>query len=167
MSYMALAEAQKKLQDGMYLEAAAESRKAMEISRTMPPEEAFDHDGFDGLCHAALAAAEAGLGEYEACLRSAERALRYFNRRGELQQDEGKQWIATVFSRGVALHETGSSVEAEKVLRMAGEMIAERKGDLPGKEHMSGDIEKRLAALREAGQPLHKPGYRAWWEFWS
>jgi hypothetical protein len=167
MSYMALAEAQKKLQDGMYAEAAAESRKAMEISRTMPPEEAFDHEGFEGLCHAALASAEAGLGAYSECLQSAERALRYFSRRGELQQNEGKGWIAVVFSRAVALQETGSPEEAAKGLRIAGEMIAERKGELPGREEMLREIERRLSVLRNVPKPAEKPAYRAWWEFWS
>ena len=167
MSYMALAEAQKKLQDGMYAEAAAESRKAMEISRTMPPEEAFDHEGFEGLCHAALAPAQAGLGEYAECLQSAERALRYFNRRGELQQDEGKGWIAVVFSRAVALQETGSPEEAAKGFGIAGEMIAERRGELPGREGMLREIEERLSAIGGTSKPAEKPGYRAWWEFWS
>ena len=168
MSYMALAEAQKKLLEGLYAEAAAESNKAMEISRTMPPEEAFDHDGFDGLCYAALAPAQAGLGEYAGCLQSAERALRYFNRRGELQKDEGKQWIAVVFSRAVAMQETGSPEEASKGFRIAGEMIAERKGELPGREDILREIAERLSVLGGESKTVEKPGgYRAWWEFWS
>jgi len=167
MSYMALAEAQKKLQDGMYAEAAAESRKAMEISRTMPPEEAFDHDGFDGLCYAALAAAQAGMDEYAECLQSADKALRYFNRRGELQQDEGRQWIAVVFSKAVALQETGAPDAAAKLLGVVKEMIAERKGELPGKEEMLREADRRLAILGGRSKPAEKQGYRAWWEFWS
>ena len=167
MSYMALAEAQKKLQEGMYQEAVAESRRAMEISRTMPPEEAFDHDGFDGLCYAALVSAQAGLGEYVECLRSAERALRYFNRRGELQKDEGQQWIAVIFSRAIALQETGSLEDAAKELKIAGEMITERKGDFIGKEKMVREIELRLAVLKERSKPEKDKNYRAWWEFWS
>jgi len=167
MSYMALAEAQKKLQDGMFAEAAAESGKAMEISGTMPPEEAFDHEGFDGLCFAVLASAQAGMRKYVECLDSAERALRYFNRRGELQKDEGKQWISVVFSRGIALQETGALEDAAKALGMAGEMIAERKGELPGREEMLREIAERLSSLGGVSKSAQKPAYRAWWEFWS
>lgn len=167
MSYMALADAQKKLHDGLYADAAAESRNAMDISRTMPPEEAFDHDGFDGLCYAALAAAQAGMGEYAECLHSAERALLYFNRRGELQKDEGKQWIAVIFSKAVALQNTGATEAAAKLFRTAGEMIAERKGELPGRDEMLREIEMRVSAPGDASNPVSKPGYRAWWEFWS
>ncbi|MCW8797733.1 MAG: tetratricopeptide repeat protein [Prosthecochloris sp.] len=167
MSYMALSEAQKKLEEGAYGEAAAESSKAMDFSKTMPPGETFDHDGFDALCYAVLASARAGLGEYDACLEAAGRALHYFNRRGELQQDEGKQWIAVVFSRGVAFHETGVYDEALKNLNMAGEMITERKGELPGKETMLKEIERRKTMLLEEEKSQRKPGYKAWWEFWS
>ncbi len=167
MSYMALSEAQKKLEEGCFAEAVEEASRAMAASRTMPSGETFDQDGFDALCYAVLASARAGLEDYEACLESAEPALRYFNRRGELQQDEGKQWISVVFSRGVALHETGVYDEALKNLTMAGEMIAERKGELPGKDAMLTDIEKRCSMLRDQEKSQRKPGYKAWWEFWS
>ena len=61
-AYLALSEAQRQLVAGAFDEAAANCRKAMEISHTMPPEEAFDHAGFDAFCHAGLAEALAGFG---------------------------------------------------------------------------------------------------------
>jgi len=121
----------------------------------------------DGLCYAALASAQAGMAEYVECLHSAERALRYFNRRGELQKDEGKQWISVVFSRGIALQETGALEDAAKTLGMAREMIAERKGELPGREEMLREIAERLSVSGGLSKSAQKPGYRAWWEFWS
>ncbi|NTV07331.1 MAG: DUF3856 domain-containing protein, partial [Chlorobium limicola] len=71
------------------------------------------------------------------------------------------------FSRAVAMQETGSPEEAAKGFRIAGEMIAERKGELPGREDMLREITERLSVLGKESKPAEKPGYRAWWEFWS
>lgn len=167
MAYMALSEAQKKQEAGISAEAAAHSRDAMAAAAAIPPEEAFDHDGFKALCHAVLAAAQVGLGHYDEALESSDIALRYFNRRGELQQDEGVQWITVVFSQAVALHETGSPEEAVKKFTMAEEMITERKREFPGKHAMEQEIRHRLVLLRDTVKPAEKQTRRAWWEFWS
>ncbi|NTW83270.1 MAG: DUF3856 domain-containing protein [Chlorobiaceae bacterium] len=166
-AYVALAEAERQIQQKMYREAADNCLKAMEISRTIPAEEAFDHSGFDAFCHARLSEALCMLGIFGDSLASAEKALFYFNRRGELNQEDGKFWIAAVFSRGVSLQETGMASEGTKALGTAREMIAERKGELPGRETMLADIERRLAGSDNQAKPAGKQGYRAWWEFWS
>jgi hypothetical protein len=46
-------------------------------------------------------------------------------------------------------------------------MLNERKGDLPGREEMQRTIDERIASLKAAVPALSKPGYKAWWEFWS
>jgi tetratricopeptide (TPR) repeat protein len=169
-SYMALADAQRQLREGAYEEAAANCRKAMEVSRTMPPEEAFDHDGFDAFCHAGLAEALCRLRSFDESLNSADRALRYFNRRGELNQDEGKLWIAAVYSRATALDGLGRGQEALAEFRKVSEMIAERKGETPGKEEFLSSAAECIARLERTVKPgsSAKPaGYKAWWEFWS
>ncbi|NTW56254.1 MAG: DUF3856 domain-containing protein [Chlorobiaceae bacterium] len=167
-SYMALAEAERQISDGLYGEAADSCRKAMAVSRTIPAEEAFDYAGFDAFCHARLSEALRKLGGYDEALAASEKALHYFNRRGELNREDGKFWIAAVLSRGVALQETGLVEEGAKVLAMAREMIQERKEELPGKMEMLGEIDNRLASPGgKAGQQAKKPGYKAWWEFWS
>ncbi|TLU88078.1 MAG: DUF3856 domain-containing protein [Chlorobium sp.] len=166
-AYVALAEAERQIQQEMFREAADNCRKAMEISRTIPSEEAFDHSGFDAFCHARLSEALGRLGLFGDSLASSDKALYYFNRRGELNQEDGKFWIAAVFSRGVALQETGLTAEGTKALGTAREMISERKGELPGRETMLAEIERRLAGSGKQAKPAGKPGYRAWWEFWS
>ncbi|MBV5319475.1 MAG: tetratricopeptide repeat protein [Chlorobium phaeobacteroides] len=166
-AYMSLSDAGMQLQAGSYRDAAENCRKAMEMSRTISLEEAFDHEGFDAFCFATLSEAFWRLGRFEESLQSAEKALRYFNRRGELNQDEGKLWIAAVFSKAVALQETGSPEDAAGFFRTAGEMIAERKGELPGKEMLLQEIEERLALLEGSLNSKRKSGYKAWWEFWS
>ena len=166
-SYMALADAQRQLLEGDYEEAAASCRKAMESSRRMPPEEAFDHDGFDAFCHAGLAEALARLGSNEDALRSADLALKYFNRRGELNQDEGKLWIMAVFSRALALDGLGRSRDAIAEFRKASEMLSERKGETPGKEKLLAEAAGRIAELERSVKPEKPEGYKAWWEFWS
>ena len=167
-AYLALSDAQRQLLEGHYDEAAANCRRAMEISHTMPPEEAFDHAGFDAFCHAGLAEALAGLGSFDEALKSADKALHHFNRRGELNQDEGKLWISAVFSRALAFDGLGRGSEALPEFRKAVEMIDERKGETPGKERMKEIATTRIAALGGSGKKDKKPdGYKAWWEFWS
>ncbi|NTU93300.1 MAG: DUF3856 domain-containing protein [Chlorobiaceae bacterium] len=166
-SYMALADAQRQLREGAYEEAAASCRKAMEVSRTMPPEEAFDHIGFDAFCHAGLAEAQGRLGLFEASLNAADLALRYFNRRGELNQDEGKLWIMAVFSRAMALDGLGRGSDALAEYRKASEMLAERKGEMPGREQLLVEAAKCIAVLERSVKPGKPSGYKAWWEFWS
>jgi tetratricopeptide (TPR) repeat protein len=169
-SYMALSEGDDKLRAALFEEAVGSYKQAMQVSRTIPEEEAFDYMGFDALCHAGLSCSLVKLGRYSEALDSAEIALRYFNRRGELNQEEGKQWIAVVVSHALALDELGRSKEALTEFRKAGEMIAERKGELPDKEKLQRLIEEHIVKLQEAATALpdKKPaGYKAWWEFWS
>ena len=165
-AYMALSEGEKRLQEEAFEEAVSEYQKAMALTRTVPEEEVFDHDGFDALCHAGLSGAFAKLGRYEECLLSADNALRYFNRRGELHQDEGKQWITAVVSRALALARTGRSGDALNAFRMAGEMIAERKGEVHDKEKLQKMIADNIAML-QTSMPEDTAKRKAWWEFWS
>jgi len=165
-AYLALSEAQRQLVAGAYDEAAANCRKAMEISHTMPPEEAFDHAGFDAFCHAGLAEALAGLGSFDEALQSADKALYHFNRRGELNQDEGKLWISAVYSRALALDGLGRGSEALPEFKKVVEMIEERKSETPGKERMKEVASERITKIGASNQHK-KPGYKAWWEFWS
>jgi len=167
---MALSQGEQQLQDGLFEEAAESYSRAMEVSRTIPEEEAFDYLGFDALCHAGLSCSFVKLGRYSEALDSAETALRYFNRRGELNQDEGKQWIAVVVSHALALDVLGRSKEALVEFQKASEMIAERKGELPGQEEQQRLIRQHIVKLQEEATALpdtKQPGYKAWWEFWS
>jgi tetratricopeptide (TPR) repeat protein len=167
-SYMALSEGDEKLRAGLYEEAAASYKRAMVVSRTIPEDEAYDHQGFDALCHTGLSGALAELKQFAESLASADLALRYFNRRGELNQDEGKYWIAAVRSRAAALAGTGRNEEALQVYRMVSEMITERNADMADKPELLQMIEERIIQL-QALMPDKKPvsGYKAWWEFWS
>ena len=169
-AYMALSQGEQKRLDGLFEEAVESYNHAMQVSRTIPEEEAFDYMGFDALCHAGLSSSLVKLGRSSESLASAEIALSYFNRRGELNQDEGKQWIAVVVSRALALAELGRGREALAEFRKAGEMIAERKGELPDKEEQLRIISLHILKLQGAETALpdkKQPGYKAWWEFWS
>ena len=167
-AYMALSEGEKKLREGLFEEAAASYKRAMIVSRTIPEDEAYDHQGFDALCHTGLSGAMVELEQYTEALASADIALHYFNRRGELNQDEGKHWIAAVRNRAAALAGTGRPEEALQAYRMVTEMIAERKAETPDREELLRMIEQHIAKLQTA-MPDKKPvrGYKAWWEFWS
>ncbi len=166
-SYIALSEGDEKLRAGLFEEAAASYNRAMTVSRTIPEDEAYDHQGFDALCHTGLSGAMAELNHYPEALASADIALRYFSRRGELNQDEGIYWIAAVCNRATALAGTGRTEEALQAYRMASEMIAERKADIPDKVKQLQTIDAHISSL-QALTPDKKPsGYKAWWEFWS
>ena len=166
-AYMAASEGDKKLQEGAFMEALDCYNRAMAVSHSIPGEEAFDHTGFDALCHTGISGAFARMERHSEALRSAEIALHYFNRRGDLQKDEGKLWIAAVLNHAIALHGSGRLQEAVKAFRMAAEMLAERKGDMPGKEEMLRLIEEHLAGLKSVVPDKKPAGYKAWWEFWS
>ncbi|NMW20436.1 MAG: DUF3856 domain-containing protein [Chlorobiaceae bacterium] len=166
-AYMALSEGEEKLRSGMFEEAAASYNRAMIVSRTIPEDEAYDHQGFDALCHTGLSGAMVKLGHYTEALASADIALRYFNRRGELNQDEGKHWIAAVRNRAAALAGTGRPEEALQAYQMASEMIAERKADIPDKEEELRMIEHHISTLQSTMPRKKTASYKAWWEFWS
>lgn len=167
LAYMALAEAERQILDGSNDAAADSCRKAMETSRTIPAEEAFDHEGFDAFCHARLSEALSRLGHFEECLGSADKALYYFNRRGELNQENGKLWITAVFSRALALEALGRNADALAEFRKAGEMLEERKGDMPGKEMLRSIAVSRTIQIQAGLKKEKTSGYKAWWEFWS
>lgn len=167
-AYMALSEGEEKLRNGLFEEAAASYNRAMTVSRTIPEDEAYDHQGFDALCHTGLSGALVKLEHFKEALASADIALHYFNRRGELNQDEGKHWINAVHSRAAALEGTGRSEEALKTYQMVSEMIAERKAEMPDKEALLQEIKEHISSLQAARVEDKKPaGYKAWWEFWS
>lgn len=166
-SYLALSEGEKQLQEGCFEEAAASYRRAIEVSRTIPQDEAFDYDGFDAISHTGLSGALVKLGHYAEALQSTEIALRYFNRRGELHQEEGQLWIDAVRNQAAALEGVGCFEEALKAFRTVGEMITEKKGELKNKEEQQLTIQQSIRKL-EAALPGKKPAaYKAWWEFWS
>lgn len=166
-AYMALGDAERQLRDNSYEDAAASCRKAMEVSRTISKEEAFDHAGFDAFCYASLSLALGRLRKFDDCLQAADLALRYFNRRGELNQEDGKLWITAVFSRALALEALGRTSEALGEFRKAGEMLAERKGEMAGSDALRSEADERIAHLEGIVEPGKKAGYKAWWEFWS
>ena len=166
-SYLALSQGEQQLHDSLYEEAAESYKRALEVSMSIPEEEAFDYEGFDALCHTGLSGAYVKLGRYAEALQSAEIGLRYFNRRGELHQDEGKQWIAAVLNRAQALEGTGRTEDALKAYQITSEMIAERKGELPGKEDLQRLIEERVSKLQLLTAEKKPASYKAWWEFWS
>ncbi len=67
-SYIALSEGDEKLRAGLFEEAAASYNRAMTVSRTIPEDEAYDHQGFDALCHTGLSGAMAELNHYPEAL---------------------------------------------------------------------------------------------------
>ncbi|MEI6693075.1 MAG: DUF3856 domain-containing protein [Chlorobium sp.] len=167
-SYMALSEGDQKLRDGLIEQAADSYNKAMQLSRTIPEEEAFDHQGFDALCHTGLSGAMVKHKHYKEALASADIALRYFNRRGELNQDEGKYWIDAVRNRADALEGLGRIDDALEAYRIVGEMIAERKAELTNRPEQQRVNEQNISRLLSLVKTVTKPAsYKAWWEFWS
>ena len=166
-SYLALSEGARQLDDAHFEDAAASYRRAMDISRTIPGDEAFDYAGFDAIANTGLSSALVQLGQYADALLSTDIALRYFNRRGELHKDEGKDWISAVLNRARALEGVGQLQEALKEFRTVGEMITERKGELKSKETLQHQVAQSVKKLEALLPPGKKPGYKAWWEFWS
>ncbi|MEI7709054.1 MAG: DUF3856 domain-containing protein [Chlorobium sp.] len=166
-AYMALSEGEENLRKGLFEEAAASYSRAMIVSRTIPEDEAYDHQGFDALCHTGLSGALVKQERFKEALASADIAMHYFNRRGELNQDEGKHWINAVRSRAAALDGNGRPDEALKAYQMVSEMITERKAETPDKDEQLRIIEEHISRLKATLSGKKPAGYKAWWEFWS
>ncbi len=166
-SYLALSEGEAQFQQALFEQAAATFRRAMVVSRTIPQDEAFDYDGFDAIAHTGLSNALVKLGRYPEALESVDIALRYFNRRGELNQNEGKQWIDVVRNRALALEGVGRFEESLKTFLVVREMIAERKGELKNKAEMQQAVAQSITRVETALQGKKPADYKAWWEFWA
>ncbi|MEC9486958.1 MAG: DUF3856 domain-containing protein [Prosthecochloris sp.] len=165
-AYMSVSRGEALLQEGKPEQALQEYRHAMEVTRTIPAEEVFDHDGFDALCNAGLADAFRLLGRHQESLEAAEQALGYFSRRGELHEDEGRQWITAVICRAAALGRTSRQADALKVFEMAEEMLEEKKGEMADREERLEMVRSSIATLRSS-VPGNRENRKAWWEFWS
>ena len=166
-AYMALSEGEEKFCAGLFEEAAASYNRAMTVSRTIAEDEAYDHQGFDALCHTGLSGALVKLKHYKEALASADIALYYFNRRGELNQDEGRHWINAVRYRAAALEGIGRSEDALQAYQMVSEMITERKAEIPDKVSLVQDIKQHISSLQVVVYNKKPASYKAWWEFWS
>jgi len=166
-SYLALIDGERQLQQGLFEDAAATYRRAMEVSRTIPQDEAFDYDGFDAIAHAGLSSALVKMERYPETIESADIALRYFNRRGELNQDEGKLWINVVYNRAAAFEGVGRFEEALKAFRIVSEMIAERKGEQKNREELLQAVVQSITRVEGLLKGKKPADYKAWWEFWA
>ncbi|MEI7696405.1 MAG: DUF3856 domain-containing protein [Chlorobium sp.] len=166
-AYLALSEGERQFQQALFEEAAATYRRAMEVSRTIPQEEAFDYEGFDAIAHTGLSGALVKLGHYAQALDSTDIALRYFNRRGELHKDEGREWIDAVHHRAAGLEGIGQSEESLKAYRMVSEMLLEKKGELKNREEQLQRVGNSIRRLETAMQGIKPADYKAWWEFWA
>ena len=166
-SYFLLSQGEKQIEGAAFEEAEQSYRLAMTTALTIPTEEAFDYDGFDAIAHAGISSALIGLGRYNEALASVAEALRYFNRRGDLHSAEGSLWIAVICNKARALESLERKDEAIKYYRMAGEMIAEKKGEIKQRDLLTELIEQGLQRLEGAKPATAKQGYKAWWEFWS
>lgn len=166
-AYMALSEGEEKYCAGLYEEAAASYSRAMTVSRTIPEDEAYDHQGFDALCHTGLSGVLVKLKHYKEALASADIALYYFNRRGELNRDEGMHWINAVRNRAAALEGLGRLEGALLAYKMVSEMITDRKAEIPDKESLLQAIKQHISSLQVVLTDKKPASYKAWWEFWS
>jgi len=166
-AYAALGKAERELGEGLFEAAALSCRNAMDVSRTVPAEEVFDHAGFDAFCHAWLSRALGELGRFDESLAAAELSIGYFSRRGELQEEAGKMWITAVMQRALAFDALGRQEEALVELQKGVEMLQERKGEMAQKEAYLREASLRIARLEDFQKQAKPSGYKAWWEFWS
>jgi hypothetical protein len=74
--------------------------KALELSRSLPSDEPFDHFGFEASCYAGLSGALGRLGRHRESLATAEAALAFFDRCGEMYPVEAGKWLMAVVKRG-------------------------------------------------------------------
>lgn len=167
-SYQALAEGDRFLLESRFEEALASFQRAMEVTRTIPAEEAFDHAGFDAIAQTGRSEALVGLGRFQDALASIDVAQHYFNRRGELNQEEGVKWIEVVCSKAVALEGVGRTADALGAAKMAAEMIGERKAEYRDRASRLASLSDQIARLESKQEPAtRRAGYKAWWEFWA
>ena len=127
---------------GDFKASASSYQRALELSRSIPAEDKFDHRGFEASCNAGLSGS---LGRHRDSLTAADAALAFFDRCGDMYPVEAGKWIMAVVNRGAVLGDAGSSsgstgglpARREDALRARDEQFRESTVDFDGRpEHL-------------------------------
>lgn len=153
----------RKFDGGDFAGSAASYQRALALSRSLPPEEEFDHPGFEASCHAGLSGALGRLGRHEESLAAADAALAFFDRVGNMYAAEAGKWIMAVVNRGAALAMLDRPREALEAFERAKRMLSDRGISNP---QWSAMVDQNISAVRgmlRTSEASPKP----WWKFWS
>ncbi len=69
---------------GDFASSVSSYKRALDLSRSLPPEEEFDHLGFEASCNAGLSGSLGRLGKHTESLVAADAALAFFDRCGDM-----------------------------------------------------------------------------------
>jgi len=139
--------------------------RALDLSRSLPPEEEFDHLGFEASCNAGLSGSLGRLGSHRESLAAAEAALAFFNRCGDMYPVEAGKWLMAVVNRGAALAMLGRPSEALEAFERAKKMLSDRGMDKAENRQWVAMVDQNISSIRTALRAGHTSP--PWWKFWA
>ncbi len=111
---------------GDFAGSASSFKRALDLSISLPPEEDFDHPGFEASCNAGLSGSLGRLGRHRESLAAADAALAFFDRCGDMYPVEQGKWLMAVVNRGAALAMLDRPRDALEAFQRAKKMLSER-----------------------------------------
>lgn len=156
-------------------------RRALQLSRSLPAAEPFDHGVFEASCNAGLSGSLGRLGRHRESLEAANEALGFFDRAlpgsqakvGNMYPAESGKWLMASVNQGVALACLGRNEEALVSLLKAQALIRASGASAPGNEAWLATVEQNIRNVQRA--VLQGPSRldassapkRPWWRLWA
>lgn len=104
--------------------------RALDVAKSLPNDEPFNHLGFAASCTAGLSGALGRLDRHQESLAAAESALSIFDRHGTMHTTEVGKWMMAIVNKGTALVMLGRPREALDTFRRAKKMFSDLGMDI-------------------------------------
>jgi tetratricopeptide (TPR) repeat protein len=151
---------------GDFAGSATSYRRALDLSRSLPAEEEFDHAGFEASCNAGLSGSLGRLGKHRESLAAADAALTFFDRHGDMYPVEAGKWMMAVVNRGAALAMLDRPREALEAFQRAKKMLSDRgMNDAANREWMA-MVNQNISSVQNVMRGGSKKS-SPWWKFWA
>jgi len=151
---------------GNFAGSVSSYKRALDLSRSLPTEEEFDHLGFEASCNAGLSGSLGRLGRHAESLVAADAALVFFDRSGNMYPVEAGKWMMAVVNRGAALAMLSRPNEALEAFKRAKKMLSERGMNSVENRQWISIVDQNISSVQtmlRGGAQKSSP----WWKFWS
>ncbi len=150
---------------GDFAGSASSFKKALDLSISLPPDEDFDHPGFEASCNAGLSGSLGRLGRHRESLAAADTALAFFDRCGDMYPVEPGKWMMAVVNRGAALAMLDRPRDALEAFQRAKKMLSERGMNNAENRQWLTMVDQNISSVQRMVRSAAKSS--AWRKFWS